>query len=132
MTMYFTMYILVIFVTNVHYGASHGCETFNNVNMLLYDKYGRKFNQVVNGCITRTEFGNTTVVKAYVKDQIIPILGRDAVKHMKYLTIVSFNNCAFEEILPVAFRNVPNLNTIEITYGKLKLIPKGKHLLKNK
>ncbi|XP_018571771.1 slit homolog 3 protein-like [Anoplophora glabripennis] len=119
------IFVIVIFVLSVDYGKSHSCLSFNNVSMLLYDRNGRKFNQGVNGCITRTEFGNTTVVKAYVKNQIIPTLGRDSVKHMKHLTIVSFNNCALEEILPVAFRNVPKLTTIEMTFGKLKLIPKG-------
>ncbi|KAJ8924363.1 hypothetical protein NQ315_007159 [Exocentrus adspersus] len=123
--MFFMLCVVFHLIINKNYASAQSCKSFNNVNMLLYDRIGQKFYQDINGCVTRTVFGNTTVVKAFTKDQIIPKLGKDSIRHMKYLTMVSFRNCNVEEIEQTAFRNVPSLATVEISFGKLRAVPKG-------
>ncbi|KAJ8962643.1 hypothetical protein NQ318_001036 [Aromia moschata] len=113
-----------VFMTNVQFSASHSCQTFDNTEMVLYDKNNKEFRKNVSGCIQRIEFGNATVTMALVKGQSVKQLRRDTVRNMKYLTTVSFVKCETESIAPVAFRNVPSLSKVEISECKLKEIHK--------
>lgn len=113
------------FFANIELILAQTCSSFENVLVELKDKTDYVYNKTVNGCIERIEFDNRTVVEAYIKNQKIPKLGRDSVRNMKHLKIVSFIGCDLEVVEPTSFRNVPALTDLEISSCNVKNFSTG-------
>lgn len=119
---YYFLFVMCVLQKNVF---SDSCSSFENVIGQFVDKTGLKFNQSIDGCIDRGKFNGKTIVEAYIRNQDIRSLGKDSVRHVIHLETISFWGCTTEEILPGAFRNVLDLKVIQISYCRLKEIPKG-------
>nr|XP_023023792.1 leucine-rich repeat-containing protein 4C-like [Leptinotarsa decemlineata] len=120
------IYLIIIVLTSIKFGYSEEkCNSFDNVFVQLVDKDDVEFNQTVNGCLERIEFGERTVKFAYIRNQKVPVLGKDSVRNMVQLLTVSFWGCELDILEPFAFRNVPRLKNVQISYCNLKEIPKN-------
>lgn len=120
---YFILISICILKSSV---LSHKCDSFKQVFGQFVDKNGFHFNQTIDGCIERTIFDGKTIVEAYIRNQDVKTIGKDSVRNVIHLSTISFWGCTTEQILPGAFRNVPDLKVVQISYCYLKEIPKGK------
>lgn len=105
---------------------SQTCTSFKNVLVNVIDIEGINSTEIVDGCIQRIGFGNRTITHVYVKQQKIPILGRDSIRNMKHLAVVSFYGCHVDLVEPRSFRNLPGLRKFQISFCKVKKISTGK------
>lgn len=108
---------------------SQTCDSFKNVCVQFKDGNGDYFNQTIDGCIERIKFVNKQIAtEALIRKQNNIIrLGKDSVRNMIRLTRISFVSCNYLEIIePRCMRNVPALNKFQITFCKIRNIPKGK------
>lgn len=122
---YFT-FILVNVLVIVN---SQTCESFRNVFVQFKDGNGKQFNQTIDRCIERIKFDEKkAVTEALIRKQNDIIrLGKDSVRNMIRLSRISFVGCNYLEIIePGCFRNVPALQKFQITFCKLRNIPKGR------
>lgn len=102
--------------------ASAACNTFNNTRMLLFPKTGQPHYKTLNGCIERIAFDGETIVKVYIANQKISHLLPDTVRNMVKLSEVKFDLCQIHGLHPGAFRNVPRLTDVSITYNNISRI----------
>jgi Leucine-rich repeat (LRR) protein len=103
--------------------GSLACHAFRQTNMTVVPELGERYAATVTGCIQRTEF-ETVVTEIYVKDQGVPLLERDAIRHMRQLTTVSLERCQIATVQPAVFRNVPRLRRVRLAFNEFKKVPK--------
>lgn len=108
--------------------VSQTCTTFKNDLVQFKDFNGKMFNKTIEGCIERIKFDKgVSVTEALIRKQNNFVrLGKDTIRNMIQLSRVSFVGCNYLEILEVGcFRNVPDLKKLQITFCKIRHIPKG-------
>lgn len=120
---------LLLFISNCPIAVkSQTCSSFRNIFVQFKDVKGDSFNQTIDGCIERIKFdGKKSVTEALIRKQNNLIrLGRDSVRNMMRLSRISIVGCNYLEIIEAGcFRNVPDLRKVQITFCKIRNIPKG-------
>ncbi|CAG9859997.1 unnamed protein product [Phyllotreta striolata] len=102
------------------------CRGLEDVTLTIKDKTGIWSNLTVSACIERKILNGLTATEIYVKNQYLPTLGKDFVRHLVKLHTLKFQNCSIKSILPGAFRNLPSIWLVEISHNpKLTLIQGG-------
>lgn len=128
----FSAVIVYFFIINDYFMqtsfALTKCSSFKNVFGEFVERDRSHFNKTIDGCLERIKLDDKTIVEAYIRNQDIKNIGKDSVRNLIRLSTISFWGCTTEKISPGAFRNVPNLKTVQISYCKLKEVPKGKLL----
>lgn len=120
--------LLLFLINSPTVVKSQTCSTFKNILVLFTDVKGDSFNQTIDGCIERIKFdGKSSITEALIRKQNDLIrLGRDSVRNMIRLSRISFVGCNYLEIIEAGcFRNVPELRKVQITFCKIRNIPKG-------
>ena len=79
----------------------------------------------IDGCIERQKLNNISAKIIYVRNQVIPELGLDSVRNLGALVTISFWGCNINTVVPGAFRKVPVLKNVQLSYGNLKEIPRN-------
>ncbi|XP_044746537.1 slit homolog 3 protein-like isoform X1 [Coccinella septempunctata] len=102
------------------------CVSFNNINLKTKTRYGEEVNITsFSGILERKSFGNLTLAEVYVRQQDVQDIGAECVRHMVRLKTLVFWGCPIKKISPGAFRNMPTIWNLQISYGNLTNIPAG-------
>ncbi|CAG9762828.1 unnamed protein product [Ceutorhynchus assimilis] len=91
----------------------------------IKDVSGCSYNKTINECAERTIFEQIKVKELYFKQQNLSTLGKDSVKNLIHLKTLVFWGNSIDNILPGAFRNLPNLKNLQLSHDNLKEIPKN-------
>lgn len=100
------------------------CVSFKNINLKIEDRDGKEKNITsFSGTFERKSFDNITITKLYVRQQDVQDIGAECVRHMVRLKTLIFWGCPVRSIYPGAFRNLPTLWNVQISYGNLTRVP---------
>lgn len=114
--------LLAFHITTV---ISNNCDSFNNIVVNIKDTDNNSFNRTINGCMERKTFEELKVKELYIRKQTVLVLKKDSVKNMLHLQTLSFWGNKMDSVLPGAFRNLPALKNVQLSYGNIKEIPRG-------
>ncbi|KAL3288677.1 hypothetical protein HHI36_003110 [Cryptolaemus montrouzieri] len=115
--------VLFSLVTMFIENRCHKCVSFNNITLIVHQRYGDPFNITsFSGCIERVSFGDASLTEIYIRQQNVTSIGEDSIRHMVRLKTLVFWGCPVRNISAGAIRNVPRLQNLQISYGNLERI----------
>ncbi|KAK9873794.1 hypothetical protein WA026_002152 [Henosepilachna vigintioctopunctata] len=120
----FLLVLILVVASLIAKSESVKCTSLKNVFLMVHHRYGDPFNITsFSGCIERLAFNNKSLTEIYIRNQNVTDINTDTVRHMVRLKTILFYECPVQSISVGAFRNVPLLQNIQISYGNLTEIP---------
>ncbi|XP_017768745.1 PREDICTED: leucine-rich repeat-containing protein 15-like [Nicrophorus vespilloides] len=116
--------ILTILFVCAYLSFANCCHTFKNTEAEIKPQNEQVYTDKITGCIERANdaFQGKTIEHVAVKQQMLPHIFRDSIRHLVKLKSIRFEKCEIESIHPYTFRNLPRVVEIAFTGNNISEI----------
>ncbi|XP_028141349.1 chaoptin-like [Diabrotica virgifera virgifera] len=121
----FAVFTIIVLLA-LPFKAILACEGIKNVLIEVKEREtGERSNMTFSGCLERKNFGGKTITEIHIRNQNIPNIGKDYIRHLVRLDILELNNCKIKTIARGALRNLLRIRVVEVTHNLITEVTGG-------
>ncbi|XP_072392647.1 uncharacterized protein [Diabrotica undecimpunctata] len=117
--------VFTIVLITLPFKGSSACEGIKNVLIEVKDIENKRSNMTFSGCLERKNFGGKTITEIHIRNQNLPNIGRDYIRHLVKLDILELNNCKIKNIARGALKNLLRIRVVEVTHNLITQVTGG-------
>ncbi|XP_028141348.1 chaoptin-like [Diabrotica virgifera virgifera] len=117
--------VFTIVLLTLPFKAISACGGIKNVLIEVKDSESERSNITFSGCLERKNFGGKTITEIHIRNQNIPNIGWEYIKHLVRLDVLELNNCKIKNIARGALKNLPRIRVVEVTHNLITEVTGG-------